>query len=390
LTANVIGWIAKEAPGSAAPTFHHLPVQETSLAMNRNDGALLELIERIEQLGQFQDKIDFPSSIDQIWQVFRTDLANLIEVQVDALFLVDDKTREFRLVHCTPADMSEVCRKEIDLQIECGIFSWVIHRRKPALIPALAFKDVNSVVMMPLATVKRTVGAVMAATPVNQDLITQETLKLLSILTKQCALVVENTRLYERLRNEHESLEKANREISILYQTDSLTGCYNRGYLNEHLPREIKRALRYRHPLSLAMCDLDHFKAINDNYGHQCGDDVLKAIVRHIQELIRVDADWLARYGGEEFLLVLPETKIDHGCLLAERLRAHLAKLPIHWAEGKLTITASFGVTGFDGAYPPERLTPDNLIAAADRCLYRAKNEGRNRVVGELFKWTLK
>jgi len=134
------------------------------------------------------------------------------------------------------------------------------------------------------------------------------------------------------------------------------------------------------------MCDLDHFKAINDNHGHQCGDDVLKGFVRRIQELFRTDTDWLARYGGEEFLLVLPETQTDHACLLAERLRAHVAELIIHSAQKELAITASFGVTGFDGAYPPERITPDNLIAAADSCLYRAKNEGRNRVVGELFK----
>ncbi len=94
-------------------------------------------------------------------------------------------------------------------------------------------------------------------------------------------------------------------------RTDSLTGCYNRGHLNELLPREIKRALRYRHSMALAMCDIDHFKKVNDTYGHQCGDEVLKIFVQSISELIRTDTDWLARYGGGEIFVVVPATKIE-------------------------------------------------------------------------------
>ena len=123
---------------------------------------------------------------------------------------------------------------------------------------------------------------------------------------------MENTRLVARLRKKQLSLEKANREIKLLSRTDSLTGCYNRGYLNELLPREITRALRYKRPLALAMCDIDKFKKINDTYGHQCGDEILKKLVQRISEVIRADTDWLARYGGEEFLIVLPETQLEN------------------------------------------------------------------------------
>ena len=349
--------------------------------MTEQREALLELIENIERLGQFQDRLDFPSSINQIWKAFLVDVQNLIEIEICALFMVDEKTNEFVLRYTVPEDSARLCKNEIDLQIECGIFSWIVNRRQPALIPALAFEKTESIVMLPLSTVKRTLGVVMIVTPIQESFITHENMKLLTMLTKECSLVMENTLLYERLRKEHLSLEKANREIKLLSRTDSLTGCYNRGHLNEILPREIKRALRYKHSLALAMCDIDHFKNVNDTYGHQCGDEVLKIFVQSITDLIRADTDWVARYGGEEFMLVLPETKLDDACGLAERLRKHIAQKVIETEEDRLHITASFGVTGFDATTASNNITPQALINTADKYLYEAKKQGRNRVV---------
>ena len=249
------------------------------------------------------------------------------------------------------------------------------------MIPALAFKDVKSIVMLPLSTVKRTLGVVLILTPIQESFITQENMKLLTILTKECSLVMENTLLYKRLRKKQRSLEKANKEIKLLSRTDALTGCYNRGYLNELLPREVTRALRYKRPLALAMCDIDHFKKVNDNYGHLSGDKVLKEFVRSISELIRADTDWLARYGGEEFLLMLPETELNNAFGLAERLRRHIAQKVIEIKSYKISITASFGVTGFNASNPPHNITPETLINAADKYLYEAKKKGRNKVI---------
>ena len=348
--------------------------------------ALIELIEKIERLGQFQDRIDFPSSVNQIWTAFLADVQNLIEFEVCALFLVDETTNEFALKYAEPENKAKHCRKEIDLQIECGIFSWIINRRQPALIPALNFAEEKSIVMLPLSTVKRTLGVVMILTPIQESLITHENLKLLTILTKEFSLVMENTRLVERLRKKQLSLEKANREIKLLSRIDSLTGCYNRGYLNELLPREITRALRYKRPLALAMCDIDKFKKINDTYGHQCGDEVLKKLVQSISAVIRADTDWLARYGGEEFLIVLPETQLGNASGLAERLRKNIAKNSIETQENKISITASFGVTGFNSSNPPKSITPEALIHMADKYLYAAKNQGRNKVISGSFE----
>lgn len=347
--------------------------------------ALLELIDKIEHLGQFQDRIDFPSTIGQIWEVFLGDVRNLIEIEICALFLVDDASHEFVLEYVFPENRKTICKKEVDYQIECGIFSWIINRRQPALIPALAFEDEKSVVMLPLSTIKRTLGVVMLKTPIKESFITHEIIKLLTMLAKQYSLVLENTLLYDRLMKKHESLEKANGEIRLLSRKDSLTGCYNRGYLNEHLPHEIKRASRYHHPFSLALCDLDHFKKVNDTYGHLCGDMVLREFVECIMSLIRSDMDWLARYGGEEFLLILPETNFKNANRLAERLREQISKKPFKWEGEKISITASFGVTGFDKIGPGENFSTDDLIDMADQYLYQAKNKGRNKVVSGPF-----
>ena len=358
--------------------------------MNENRTALIDLIDKIERLGQFQDRIDFPSSIKEIWNAFLTDARNLIELEACALFLVDETTSEFALKYVVPEDRAKLCRREIDLQIECGIFSWIINRRQPALIPGLAIEKEKSIVMLPLSTVKRTLGVVLILTPIQESFITHENMKLMTILSKECSLVMENTLLYERLRKKHLSLEKANKEIKLLSRRDSLTGCYNRGYLNEVLPREITRALRYKRPFAVAMCDIDHFKKVNDTYGHQCGDEVLKIFVESISELIRHDTDWLARYGGEEFLLVLPETNLNNAFSLADRLRTHLAQKVIAINEDKISITASFGVTGFNAARPPGAITPEALISMVDKYLYEAKTQGRNRVVSGPFSKTVK
>jgi diguanylate cyclase (GGDEF)-like protein len=349
--------------------------------MTEQKTALLELIDKIEHLGQFQDRIDFPTSIGQIWEVFLDDVQNLIEIEVCALFVVDDDTHEFVLEYVYPDDKKAICKKEIEYQIECGIFSWIINRRQPALIPALAFENDKSIVMLPLSTIKRTLGAVMVKTPIKESAMTHENMKLLTMLAKQYSLVLENTLLYDRLKKKHKSLEKANGKIRLLSRKDSLTGCYNRGYLNEHLQHEIKRASRYHHPLSVALCDIDHFKRVNDTFGHLCGDMVLKEFVKCLLSLIRSDMDWLARYGGEEFLLVLPETTFKNAGRLAERLRKQISKKTFKWEGEKITITASFGVTGLDKKVPDEDFLPDDLIETADQYLYQAKNSGRDRVV---------
>jgi signal transduction histidine kinase len=187
---------------------------EKNLKINKEQTALLEFIEKMEQMGKFQEKIDAPADIDQIWEVFLEEAGNSIDVDVCALFIVDEKTQEFVLKNVSPANKEFICRKEIDLQVEIGMLPWVINRRQPALIPSLAVKNKKTIIMLPLTTVKRTLGLTMLFTSIKESSITQENLKLLAILSKECSLVLENTFLYESLKEEHESLQKAQFEIA--------------------------------------------------------------------------------------------------------------------------------------------------------------------------------
>ena len=185
-----------------------------------------------------------------------------------------------------------------------------------------------------------------------------------------------------RILTLEQSLKKSLEELQHLSVRDPLTGLFNRRYLLEHLPQEIKRAYRYDRPLSLILFDLDHFKAINETYGHGVGDQVLQISAEKVHESIRSEIDWVVRYGGEEFLLVLPETEFGGAIVVAERLRASLAQAPILAGEARLEVTGSFGVATLPGFPKRERLALETLIECADRCLYEAKAAGRNRVEG--------
>lgn len=177
------------------------------------------------------------------------------------------------------------------------------------------------------------------------------------------------------------SLRAANQRNRILSITDALTGAYNRRYLKEQLPREVERCRRYGQPIAVIMCDVDHFKRINDECGHAAGDDVLQQFVARVQQAIRCNSDWLARYGGEEFLVVLPQTTLDAAEVVGEKIRSLIGSGPFLTSVGNTRVTASFGIAATGPQGPDLTLKVDGLLKAADQCLYRAKQEGRDRSV---------
>ncbi|MRW86669.1 diguanylate cyclase [Pseudoduganella sp. FT26W] len=187
-------------------------------------------------------------------------------------------------------------------------------------------------------------------------------------------------RRYQMLSREEYSAQMVLKNLSV---RDPLTGCYNRRHLHEQLlETEISRAQRYRLSLTVIMSDLDHFKAVNDTYGHYGGDAVLQRFAALLQSMTRDSIDSVVRYGGEEFLLILPETDLAGGELLAERLRQTLAATPVAHQGQQITVTASFGVASVDFA-TSTHAAHLNMIAAADDLLYAAKNSGRNRVCAQ-------
>jgi diguanylate cyclase (GGDEF)-like protein len=172
-------------------------------------------------------------------------------------------------------------------------------------------------------------------------------------------------------------LKRALQDLHEQAITDSLTGLVNRRYLREYLPRELMRAKRKDVPLAVVMVDLDYFKRVNDTYGHEAGDLVLRELGALLRRQIRA-SDIACRFGGEEFALVLPEIPVEDALQRAEAIRAAVKGLDLHFAGQPIgRLSASFGIA----AFPQHAQDADSLLRFADEALYQAKGAGRDRVV---------
>ncbi len=172
-----------------------------------------------------------------------------------------------------------------------------------------------------------------------------------------------------------ESTLKAEQKLIELASTDQLTELRNRASFDLEIEKEFDRARRYERPMSLIMFDLDHFKVVNDTYGHQAGDQVLREIGKLVTKNARAN-DIAARYGGEEFAIILPETNLENAVVIAQRLRRAIMEHTFNAHAKGITVTASIGVTSVDKESP----SSDDMIHLADQALYAAKRGGRNQV----------
>jgi diguanylate cyclase (GGDEF)-like protein len=201
----------------------------------------------------------------------------------------------------------------------------------------------------------------------------EEDLSFAQHIANQAALSIQNARLHDRI------IQQA--------QTDALTGVHNRRSFFERAGQEYARAERYHHSLSIILLDLDHFKAVNDRFGHIVGDQVLCVVADRCQANIRL-TDIVGRIGGEEFAILLPETDLPGAALIAERLRVCIGGTPIVCGDAQVTLTASLGVgsrnghmpDGVPGMLPPAQQGISLLLQKADEEMYAAKQAGRNRV----------
>ena len=197
---------------------------------------------------------------------------------------------------------------------------------------------------------------------------------LAAVIASTCCLLITpvlgyaSLRLLKHLETEREGM----RRLAIM---DSLTGMFNRRHFLELVGREWSRAQRYETTGAMLLLDIDHFKSINDDFGHQCGDAVLHAVAQALQETLR-DPDMLARFGGEEFIAFLPQTDALGAVDVGERMRLRVAQQALNWEGQAVAVTVSVGVA----ALRPDHLKLDHLIRDADAAMYEAKAAGRNCV----------
>jgi len=233
--------------------------------------------------------------------------------------------------------------------------------QRPDLVSPIVLKEgIRSFIVLPLPGRERIMGAMFVFWH-REHVFSDDEVRLLMTFANQAALGIENAQLYA--------------EVQELAITDPLTGLYNRRGLIELGRIEFARTRRFGRPFASMMLDIDHFKRVNDAYGHPVGDQVLQALAKHCQSSVR-EIDLVARYGGEEFVFLLPETNLEVAREIAERLRRTIANLSIPTEKGELSVTVSLGVAMYD----ENTLGLETMIARTDQAMYVAKHRGRNRI----------
>ncbi|MFA7405274.1 MAG: diguanylate cyclase [Pelobacteraceae bacterium] len=188
--------------------------------------------------------------------------------------------------------------------------------------------------------------------------------------------LVARVKVHLKIKKLQDELKRSNELLLELSNTDHLTGLFNRRYMMEALDKEVQRSIRKGGNLSLIMLDIDHFKLVNDGFGHLQGDVVLQKVALQLQKELR-SYDCAARYGGEEFVAILPDSSLKEAVFVADRIRLAVQNTRFSGQLAKLNLTVSLGVSWFSTEQPP---SVDGFIKQADDALYRAKAHGRNRV----------
>ncbi len=245
-------------------------------------------------------------------------------------------------------------------------------------------KDTNqaahkSLICFPLILQNKLIGILFLTNDLAKGVFSPDRIEILKILSSGIAGALENARLYKQLADSNITLEKKvkerTKELELIARTDSLTKLQNRRSFLETIEYEKRRCLRENKTFAVILADIDNFKLINDNHGHDYGDYVLKHLSGLLKTTIR-DQDTVARWGGEEFIFLLPETLLDGGRKSAKKIRRAVEKMPFLYNNTSLTITMTFGISHFDGS-----LSIDDCIKTADQNLYSGKRSGKNKVV---------
>jgi len=357
--------------------------------------------ERLSILLKIGLRLTAERDLDRLLRMIIEETTAVMDAERSSLFLIDRDRNEMWAKIAQGAETAE-----IRFPLGTGIAGTVGKTGEIINIPD-AYQDgrfnpefdkrtgfrTKSILCAPLRNMQ---GAIIGAVQVlnkRGGAFTKDDESLLTALASQAAIALENADLYTKLRDLNQLLEDkveertadlvaANERLSVLNQeleqisiTDSLTHAFNRRFFMERIRQEVKRANRYGSSMSLLMIDIDHFKKVNDTYGHQAGDRVLAGVAGLVATHLR-ETDVLARYGGEEFALIATPMDLEGARALAERIR-QLVEEHTFSGDAPVKVTISIGVSSWK---PFLRENFEVLIREADDALYRAKAEGRNRV----------
>lgn len=306
-----------------------------------------------------------------------TRLAEIFEVPSATLLLATSRTEHLVTLASTQVDFAEDLERSFLLSPDDPAVQHLRRSARPMPIEQASSRSASfrhrvgnlaAQIAVPLMNQDQLVGLLLLSEKSTRRPFTSEELELLSLLGHLVATVFENARLFESATFE------------------SLTGLYRREAILEQLERELARALRYHRPLTIALADLDHFKSVNDEFGHLAGDILLKRVAQSLAAGLR-GSDSIGRFGGEEFLFILPETDLAGAVAVAEKLRMAIEELKVAIDDRHVVgVTLSIGLAEIADVEALPAPSAHRLIEASDRALYRAKRAGRNRIETELLQ----
>lgn len=328
---------------------------------------LLRTTEKQSVMYRVSQEISIGLELESVYQSIHRAVKQLMPCEDFLIALLDEEHQEIQGVYMVELDIR---LPEVRFSSSQGLCANVVstgHSIKyddfstdhPDLRSMQIGKDrVRSGIFVPLKYKGKAIG-VLSAQSYQTNAYTTEDEHILELLASQAAIAIENARLFS--------------DIQELATHDPLTYVYNRRHFFKLANREVERAKRYHQPLSVILFDIDHFKRINDTYGHPTGDRVLQKIAQRCRAILR-ELDIIGRYGGDEFIILMPSTELTNAAIAAERVRQGVLQENIDAGNGPLTI--SLGVA----AYNENCNSIDTLLAHADKALYSAKSSGRNRV----------
>lgn len=363
--------------------------------------ALQHRIDSLEKIMQIGREITAKQSLTSLLEKILLTASEIADCEVASVILLDEQTDQlFIKVSMQPSGVVDVVELNIPVPVDASIAGQIFTSKQPLIINDASedqrhFKGIDertqyvtrNILGVPLQIEGQALGVLMAMNKNDLSGFTQSDSEWLTVLASQATVSIQNNRLYQKLQEHAETLEEkvalrtaelaeANKELQFLAITDPLIKINNRRYFFENAQKEVARACRYKTELSILLFDIDHFKKVNDTYGHLAGDQVLQFIGKQLKDMLR-NIDLYARYGGEEFVILLPETDQVEAMETAERVRQGFQEASIPTDNETIRVTISVGVASL---MSEKSTTLEKLLDQADTALYHSKENGRNKV----------